>query len=118
MRIQPALRLSLTLGLFVFVSACVAREEELISQASKIQKHMRIGEVVELLGSPEYAAITESSKIYEGWDRAWTPHYDEMSKNHDRVLYYSYSKGVVHINVCFDLREQRVVYVSMFFGTG
>lgn len=116
-RIRTALMLSLTLGLFVSWCACNGGSQELVSRSSKIQKGMRVEEVTKILGKPMLKGIIESSKIPAGWDQAWRTGYEEMLKKHDRLIFYIYKRGVVHINVCFDLKEQRVIYVSRFYST-
>jgi hypothetical protein len=116
-RTPTALVLSLTLGLFVTWAACTDGAQELVSRSSKIQKGMRVEEVTKILGTPTFRGIIESSKIPQGWDEAWRTSYEEMLKKHDRLIYYNYKRGVVHINVCFDLKEQRTIYVSRFYST-
>ena len=117
-RILTALMRPLTLVLFVFFGACSGGEQALISRASEIQKGMGIEEVTKILGPPGITAIIESSKIPLGWDAAWKASYEEMLENHDRLLFYNYNKGNVHIDVCFDLENHRVIYVSRFYSTG
>jgi|GEM_PF-2287281 len=109
--------LSLTLGLFVFWGACDFGGQQLISRSSKIQKGMGVDEVTKILGAPRYKGIIESSKIYAGWDLAWRTGYEEMLKKHDTLIYYTYKRGVVHVNVCFDLKERRVIYVSRVYSS-
>ena len=78
---------------------------------------MRAEEVTKILGPPTFTGIIESSKIPSGWDRAWKTDYKEMLKKYDRFLFYNYHTGIVNIDVCFDLNEKRVVYLSIFFST-
>ncbi len=116
-KIQMLPKLVLSLCAFYSLEACFCSENTLISQASKIQRGMRIAEVINILGSPKYAAIIELSKVPRGWDQTWNSSYEEVLKKHSKVLFYVYSKGVSYINVCFDLEEQRVIHVAVFFSS-
>jgi len=102
------------------------REEILISNSTRIQKGMRADEVIEIMGKPSFIGVIDSSKLPIGWDLAWRTSFEELRKKYDKLLFYNYhmitysfpffrkKPGGLHINVCFDIGEQRVVYVSRF----
>jgi len=102
------------------------RQEKLSEKALSLQKGMKIQDVIELMGPPEYYGLTESQNVVKGWDSKWGSNYEEIKKKNeiykvcDYYLEYCWFpfmkkiRGTLVISVYFSYLEDKIVYVSEY----